>query len=78
MRKIRKRRTKPSGGQSPPYESRWHHFEVMTLICDSVKHRGLVNRIKMLCTLCSDKDNRFKKRLYSARSQIEVQNKAKQ
>ena len=51
VREIRKRRTKPSGGQGPPYESRWPHFEAMTFICDSVLHRGLVNRIKMLCTL---------------------------
>ena len=45
MREIRKRRTKPSGGQGPPYESRWPHFEAMTFICDSVLHRGLVTII---------------------------------
>ena len=51
MREIRKQRTKPSGGQGPLYEYRWPHFEAMTFICDSIQHRGLVNRIKMLCTL---------------------------
>ena len=47
MREIRKQRTKPSSGQGPPYESRWPHFEAITFICDSILHRGLVNRIKM-------------------------------
>ena len=51
VREIRKWRTKLSGLQSPPYESRWPHFEAMTFICDSVQHRELVNRIKILCTL---------------------------
>ena len=38
---LKKGEKRPSGGHSPPCESRWPHFEAMMLICDSVQHRGV-------------------------------------
>ena len=36
----RKKKKNPSGGNGPPFVSRWPYFEVLTFLDDTVRHRA--------------------------------------